>query len=289
MRVETLEEMRLFALGERNYNSKKEFAKTALQKQTPNDEESDMIHAMWVAFQDYTGVTCRSPWTVSMAYAQLLDHNIPRHKPKDVVYMDKTNINTNQIMQPQYRNRHHFMIFGGFLLKQTFELAFCCAASVSHSRPIFLSLDPSTFANPVPVGSVLHLKAMVAYTDPPLANIKSESKTPNKGSDIVNSESEGNAEGFDARQKNKYTKVQIRVESRVRNIEHSETKPTGEFHYTFLVKKDIKVVPRTYSEFMIWVDARRRAERVTQNLAGAARAGDGLWAQEEANMERVIE
>ena len=279
----------MFALGESNYNSKKEFAKTALQKQTPNDEESDMIHAMWVENQEYIGVTCRSPWTVSMAYAQLLDPDISRRKPSEVVYMDETNLHTNQIMQPQYRNRHHFMIFGGFLLKQTFELAFCCAASFSHSRPIFLSLDPSTFANPVPVGSVLHLKAMVAYTDPPVANIKSGSETSNKGSDIVDGEGEGNAEGFDARQKNKYTKVQIRVESRVRNIEHPESKPTGQFHYTFLVKKDIKVIPRTYSEFMIWVDARRRAERVTQILAGAARAGDGLGAQEEANIERVIE
>ena len=167
-------------------------------------------------------------------------------KPDNVFYMDNTRIHSSQIMQPQYRNRHNFMIFGGFLLKQTFELAFCCAASFSHSRPTFFSLDPSTFDNPVPVGSVLYLTATVAYTDPPLVDINNESKVT------------------DGLKISKYTKVQIRVDSKVRNIEHGDTKPTGQFNYTFLVEKDVKVMPRTYSEFMIWIDARRRVERVAK-------------------------
>lgn len=62
------------------------------------------------------------------------------------------------------------MIFGGFHLKQTFELAFCAAASFAHARPTFISADPCTFRNPVPVGSVLYLTATVAYTDPPLVS-----------------------------------------------------------------------------------------------------------------------
>lgn len=62
------------------------------------------------------------------------------------------------------------MIFGGFHLKQTFELAFCCAASFAHARPTFISADPCTFRNPVPVGSVLYLTATIAYTDPPLVS-----------------------------------------------------------------------------------------------------------------------
>ena len=178
------------------------------------------------------------------------DPNVSARKPENVVYMDQTRLNSAQIMQPQYRNRHNFMIFGGFLLKQTFELAFCCAASFSHSRPTFVSLDPSTFENPVPVGSVLYLTAIVAYTDPPLVNIGS----------LVDSYV---VDGPPAKE---YTRVQIRIDSKVRNVEHGETKPTGQFNYTFLVEKDIKVMPRTYSEFMIWVDARRRAEHVTASL-----------------------
>ncbi len=56
LRVETSEERRLFTLGEKNYNAKKEFAKIALRKQTPNDEESDLIHAMWLKHLEYQGM-----------------------------------------------------------------------------------------------------------------------------------------------------------------------------------------------------------------------------------------
>lgn len=172
-------------------------------------------------------------------------------------------------MQPQYRNRHNFMIFGGFLLKQTFELAFCCAAAFSHSRPTFLSLDPSTFANPVPVGSVLYLTATVAYTDQDSVVVSdSPSSTNTSASTGTNSKN--------------YSRVQIRIDSKVRNIEHREMKPTGQFHYTFLVETNIQVMPRTYSEFMIWVDARRRAEGISpsiekdmRNDGGAAQALEG--------------
>ena len=111
-----------------------------------------------------------------------------------------------------------------------------------------MSLDPSQFENPVPVGSVLYLTATVAFTDKLAAGDKAR------------------AIGFGNRDGKNFTRVQIRVDSRVRNIEHGETKPTGQFNYTFLVEKDIEVMPRTYSEFMIWVDARRRACRVDASL-----------------------
>ncbi len=167
------------------------------------------------------------------------------------------------------------MIFGGFLLKQTFELAFCCAAAFSHSRPTFLSLDPSTFANPVPVGSVLYLTATVAYTDQD--SVVDSDSTSGTGAGT------GTGTGDEAGTNSKnYSRVQVRIDSKVRNIEHRETKPTGQFHYTFLVENDIQVMPRTYSEFMIWVDARRRAEGVSASIerdvhndGGAAQALEG--------------
>jgi acyl-coenzyme A thioesterase 9 len=162
------------------------------------------------------------------------DPNDPLRKPANVTWMDETRLQTAAIMQPQYRNRHNFMIFGGFLLKQTFELAFCCAASFSHTRPTFLSLDPSVFQNPVPVGSVLYLTATVTFTDA----------------------TEGGR-----------TRIQVRVDSKVRNVEHGETKPTGQFNYSFVIDKDVVVMPRSYTEFMMFVDARRRAKRVAA-LAG---------------------
>ena len=176
------------------------------------------------------------------------------------------------------------MIFGGFLLKQTFELAFCCAASFTRSRPTFLSLDPSTFANPVPVGSVLYLTAVAAYTDYPPASVENNTNQPPNGH-----EHGSRGSGSDLHTNSKYTRVQIRIDSRVRNIEHGEAKPTGQFNYTFLVEKDIKVVPRTYSEFMIWIDARRRAERISASMMGTENADGAGYAQDDGKRDRITE
>lgn len=156
--------------------------------------------------------------------------------------MKDTILRTVQIMQPPFRNLHNFMVFGGYLLQQTFELAFCCAASFSKTRPTFLSLDPSTFDNPVPVGSILYLKAVVSYTDPPLNTQAGESGT------------------------REFTKVQVRVESTVRDKPGGPRKPTGSFHYTFLVKSDYQVMPQSYNDFMVWVDAKRRARNTNASL-----------------------
>lgn len=90
------------------------------------------------------------------------------------------------------------------------------------------------------MGSVLYLTAQVAYSDSPLVDGFGDKKL--------------SAEG--------YTRVQIRVDSKVRNIEHGETKPTGVFNYTFEVKGDVKIVPESYGQFMTFLDARRRCLRL---------------------------
>ncbi|KAH7043831.1 HotDog domain-containing protein [Macrophomina phaseolina] len=226
---ETEEEKRLYEIGEQNSKHRKELKTNSLIKHTPNDLESDLIHALW------------------QKQLQYHDPNDPLRRPPNVYLMKDTKLQTASIMQPQYRNRHHFMIFGGFLLKQTFELAFCCAASFAHARPTFVSLDPSTFLNPVPVGSVLYLTATVVYTDPPIVSAPDDEAHPS----------------------GKYTRVQVRVDSKVRDVEHGVTKPTGQFNYTFTVDKDIRVMPETYTEFMMYVDARRRVKRVQANIEGS--------------------
>ena len=244
--VSTPEEKRLYALGERNSKVRKQRKETALIKHTPNDLESDLIHAFWQKQLQYRMSTCVAQ-SVFHYLTWLIIPDDPYdelRKPDNAHFMDTTVLRTATIMQPQNRNRHHFMIFGGFLLKQTFELAFTTAAAFAHARPMFVSLDPSTFQNPVPVGSILYLTATVVYTDPPLIGAPGEQ--------------------FDA--ESKYTRVQVRVDSKVRDVEHGRSKPTGTFNYTFNVEKNIRVVPKTYQEFMMYVDARRRAEQVKETL-----------------------
>jgi acyl-coenzyme A thioesterase 9 len=217
----TPEEEKIYKAGEAKSLAKKKMLKQSLLEVEPNDPESALIHKIW------------------LRQVQYHDPNNSLRQPANVVTMAKTQVSTASIMQPQYRNRHQTMIFGGFHLKQTFELAFCCAANFAHARPTFISADPCTFRNPVPVGSVLYLTATVAYTDPPL--LEDDGSEP-QHKDL----------------KNPMTRVHVRVDSKVRDVEHGNAKPTGQFNYTFLVPKDIKVMPQTYQEMMMYVDARRR-------------------------------
>ena len=55
LHVSSETERRLFTMGEANYNAKRQLAKTALRKMTPNDEESDLIHSMWLQQIEFHG------------------------------------------------------------------------------------------------------------------------------------------------------------------------------------------------------------------------------------------
>ena len=189
--VATPAERAIFARGEARKRAKIARAQRGLATRPPDEEESALVHRMWRAQE---------------AYAD------PQHalaKPDDTAYMAGTRMMNTMIMQPQFRNRHSFMIFGGYLMRQTMELAFCCAAAFAHQRPTFVSLDPSTFEAPVPVGSILYLDATVAYT-------------------------EGTARGGSI--------VQVRVESRVQDVEHGKMVATGVFNYSFHVSNVVKVM-----------------------------------------------
>jgi acyl-coenzyme A thioesterase 9 len=234
-------ERALYAKGEVNHKAKKALKELNIMQKAPNAEESALLHKMW---------------TDSVAYA---DAKNPTKKPSNMTFMSKSTLHSAQIMQPQYRNRHSFMIFGGYLLKQTFELAFTCAASFSHARPTFLNLDPSTFEAPVPVGSVLYINAGVTYTEPDSAVGR--------------------------------TRIQVMVRTQVRNVEHSENerKSTGTFFYTFHVDGEVSVLPQSYSEFMRWVGGRRRAKRLAQNLEEDAKEGGRISVRGGNSADRVTE
>lgn len=130
---ETPGEEAIFKAGEAKSLAKKKMSKTSLLAAEPNDPESALIHSIWLRQLRYH------------------DPNDSLRQPANVVPMSTTQLSTAAIMQPQYRNRHQTMIFGGFHLKQTFELAFCCAASFAHARPVRLPLDaPGVSCRPLP-------------------------------------------------------------------------------------------------------------------------------------------
>lgn len=193
--VSTPSEKLIFQRGAAWKADKKAHARVDLATQAPNDEESNLIHRMW------------------MEQEKFADPRNAATKPESTIYMASSIMQSTMIMQPQYRNRHSFMIFGGYLMRQTMELAFCCCSAFAHIRPTFVSLDPSTFEAPVPVGSILYLTATVAYTEPTESGVGSI--------------------------------VQVRVESRIRDVEHGMMVETGVFNYSFCVDKTLQVMRRS--------------------------------------------
>eukprot|EP00850_Spirogloea_muscicola_P003220 SM000013S26389 [mRNA] locus=s13:91393:93605:- [translate_table: standard] len=75
-----------------------------------------------------------------------------------------TRVEYTLICQPQQRNVHG-RIFGGFLLRRAFELAFSTSYLFCGCRPIFLEVDHVDFLHPVDIGDMLRFKSEVLYTE----------------------------------------------------------------------------------------------------------------------------
>lgn len=222
-----------------SYNAKKKLAAKSSSLIEPSDEETRLVHHMWKE--------CKL----------LGPHN------DNLKYMRDTRFTSTLFMQPQYRNRHSYMIFGGYLLRQAFELAYCAAAAFSSAGPRFVSLDSTTFKAPVPVGSVLSMEASVSYTEhlqDPAADLQSSGSPFNLP---LTNKISLNPDAFLLEPG---TLVQVKVDTRIQNLDSTEPKESGCFIYSFFVPGSAtklplpSVVPRTYSEMMDYVEGRRRAQ-----------------------------
>ncbi|CDF89595.1 ZYBA0S04-08042g1_1 [Zygosaccharomyces bailii CLIB 213] len=228
-----------------------------LEKNPPTKSESAIIHQLWAASKELAQV-----------------HN----KPSNVLFMKDTNKKSTMFMQPQYRNRHSYMIFGGYLMRQTFELAYCCAASFSHAFPRFVSLDSLTFNTPVPVGTILDMDATVVYTE----HLHVPNSKP-KIAALTDAAIDGNTIfHFQPTPINQLslhkgdflskpgTLIQVKVDTSVQEFASEDSRKSGSFIYSFYAPRDMDekhigkpgyatVVPESYSEMIEYIQGRRRA------------------------------
>lgn len=82
--------------------------------------------------------------------------------PHSILIKD-TAMQNAMIAQPQVQNLHR-RIFGGFLMRRAFELAYATTYVFGGSRPIFLEVDEISFASPVDVGDLLVFQSRILYT-----------------------------------------------------------------------------------------------------------------------------
>lgn len=102
--------------------------------------------------------------------------DMPALADRDSILMKDTCLRNSLICQPQQRNIHG-RIFGGFLMRKAFELAFSTAYAFAGGAPRFVEVDHVDFVKPVDVGNFLRFKSTILYTetaDPmkPLINIE---------------------------------------------------------------------------------------------------------------------
>lgn len=102
--------------------------------------------------------------------------DMPALANRDSILMKDTCLQNSFICQPQQRNIHG-RIFGGFLMRRAFELAFSTAYAFAGAAPHFIEVDHVDFFKPVDVGNYLRLKSCVLYTEldnvaEPLVNVE---------------------------------------------------------------------------------------------------------------------
>ncbi|EDK46261.1 conserved hypothetical protein [Lodderomyces elongisporus NRRL YB-4239] len=254
-----------------SHNAKKKLMAKNHRMIEPTPEESKLIYDMW-----------RS--TKALIADDKVEHIT---KSTGVSFMKDTSQESTLFMQPQYRNRHSYMIFGGYLLRQSFELAYCTAATFSGAGPRFVSLDSTTFKSPVPVGSVLTMNATISYTehlhdDTAKAELKEQDGNGHSPFNFKLPPMNKISSNPDAFLNEAGTLIQVKVDTWTQQLEGGPTgKPSkeggktaaGTFIYSFFVPKDsysesevgyCSVIPQTYSEMMTYVGGRRRAGDTAQ-------------------------
>ncbi|KAK3829219.1 MAG: acyl-CoA thioester hydrolase [Benniella sp.] len=201
-------EKKLFQMGEDHKAKKRLAAEQALTKRPPTEDERFLIHELYLEYSKYD------------------DPHRMEKKPVGVEWMSNTKMSAIQIMQPQDRNIHD-KIFGGYLMRLAYELAFCNASVFLKGRPTFLALDDISFRMPVPVGTLLALDSQVA-----------------------------NSEGGDHRS------FQVMVTADILDVSKGSRETTNTFWFTFSSPREgpktLKVLPRTYAESMLYLEGKRR-------------------------------
>ncbi|KAG0361075.1 HotDog domain-containing protein [Gamsiella multidivaricata] len=206
-------EKKLFQMGDDHKAKKRVATDSALTKRPPTQEERFLIHDLYLEYSQYD------------------DPQSKTKKPDDVEWMSDTKMSAIHIMQPQDRNIHD-KIFGGYLMRLAYELAFCNASSFISSRPTFLALDEISFRKPVPIGTFLALDSQIVY-----------------------------AEGGDRHS------FQVMVKADVLDVNKKSRETTNTFWFTFRdpAKGTPRIMPRTYAESMLYLEGKRRRKVGSQS------------------------
>ncbi|XP_063886580.1 acyl-coenzyme A thioesterase 9, mitochondrial-like isoform X2 [Scylla paramamosain] len=205
---ETPEEKRIYQAGEVNKLHRKMLQEESLFRVPPNETEKTLVHELFMSLANPKELSFTS-----------------KKEPENSVWMEDTKLKNLIICHPEHRNRFK-KVFGGFIMRQAYELGWACAFTYSKQRPRCLHIDDILFRRPVEIGSLLYLNSQVVYTE---------------GSHM-----------------------QISTKASVMDAATSSINLTNIFHFTFEADQPVPAsLPKTYHESMLYLDGRRHYQLVT--------------------------
>lgn len=203
LQADTADEERIMKLGEANKMKRQEESKRSLLLMAPNENERFLIHKLFLETID--------PKAVSFKV---------RIKPENCVWLSSTMLKNLIICHPEERNMYN-KIFGGFLMRQAYELGWANSFMFSQERCQLNQVDSIIFRKPVEIGALLFFSSQVVYT-------------------------EGRF-------------IQVRVHAENVDPTSGVHETTNIFQFTFESKnKNMpRVIPQTYAEAMLYLDGKR--------------------------------
>ncbi|EEC02415.1 acyl-CoA thioesterase, putative, partial [Ixodes scapularis] len=186
---------------------RKAFQEQSILKVPPNREERMLLHKLFQENFD--------PETYILKSDEC---------PHGAIWMHDAKLTNVIICQPEFENLYN-KVFGGFLMRSAYELAWSTAYLLSGRRPRPYHTDDIWFRKPVEVGSLLHYEAQVVYTRENFMqlNVNATVINPNTGSNII----------------------------------------TNVFHFTFQLDGEgpaPRVTPKSYPESLLYIEGRRYLE-----------------------------
>lgn len=146
--------------------------------------------------------------------------NMPGLADPNSILMASTKMQNAEVAQPQVRNLAN-AIFGGFLMRRAFELAFATCYVFGGGRPRFLELEEVSFQVPVNVGDLTVFNSRILYTS------KQDSKDIQY--DVISSGT------------HEIPVVTVHVEAWIAEPETATAKISNSFYFTFAIPEKAHV------------------------------------------------
>lgn len=244
-------EEKLWAAGKAATEARKRQRKQNLLTTPPTPSELSVVHNLFTemqASQSHSGGSTPDPTGKRM-------------------YGDQSLVTTVELTQPTDKNVHG-KVFGGFLMRKAFEVAFAAAWRMTGCQPKFLALDDVSFLAPVEVGTLLRLDAQCNYAHGPphktySITVSATMQTPGRAISNHVARRDAVAKGLrvqSADAPNKDTSTEGTAANEPGSV--VDTQLTNLFHFTFYSEEASavpRIYPRTYGDAMSWIGAHRRS------------------------------